>query len=155
MMMMMIMIIIIIVVILSSLATGHFSLVPVLNQRWSPPFRHQVSDYNTFLIMCDVPIIAVFCSESSECFPGMASKFFLYYYYYHHHHHPFIMAVALIPVPARQMRKYSVFSVSSVLTYGLVHQLQRCRWYSPCRWWQFFSKRIVCFEDFCFIWERV
>jgi len=27
--------------------------------------------------MCDVPSIAVFCSESTECFPGMASKFFL------------------------------------------------------------------------------
>jgi len=27
--------------------------------------------------MCDVPIIAVFCSESIECFPGTASKFFL------------------------------------------------------------------------------
>jgi len=27
--------------------------------------------------MCDVPSIAVFCSESIECFPGRASKFFL------------------------------------------------------------------------------
>jgi len=27
--------------------------------------------------MCDVPSIAVFCSESIECFPGIASKFFL------------------------------------------------------------------------------
>jgi len=27
--------------------------------------------------MCDVPSIAVFCSESVECFPGTASKFFL------------------------------------------------------------------------------
>jgi hypothetical protein len=27
--------------------------------------------------MCDVPSIAVFCSESIECFPGSASKFFL------------------------------------------------------------------------------
>jgi len=26
--------------------------------------------------MCDVPGIAVFCSASTECFPGMASKFF-------------------------------------------------------------------------------
>ena len=31
----------------------------------------------TLCIMCDVPSIAVFCSESTECFPGMASKFFL------------------------------------------------------------------------------
>ena len=27
--------------------------------------------------MCDVPSIAVFCSESIECFPGTAFKFFL------------------------------------------------------------------------------
>jgi hypothetical protein len=27
--------------------------------------------------MCDVPSIAVFCSESIECFRGTASKFFL------------------------------------------------------------------------------
>jgi len=27
--------------------------------------------------MCDVPSIAVFCSESIECFPGIASKIFL------------------------------------------------------------------------------
>ena len=27
--------------------------------------------------MCDVRSIAVFCSESMECFPGIASKFFL------------------------------------------------------------------------------
>jgi len=27
--------------------------------------------------MCDIPSIAVFCSESIECFPGTASKFFL------------------------------------------------------------------------------
>jgi hypothetical protein len=26
-------------------------------------------------IMCDVPSIAVFCSESVECFPGTASKY--------------------------------------------------------------------------------
>jgi len=27
--------------------------------------------------MCDVPSIDIFCSESIECFPGMASKCFL------------------------------------------------------------------------------
>jgi len=27
--------------------------------------------------MCDVPSISIFCSESIECFPGTASKFFL------------------------------------------------------------------------------
>ena len=37
----------------------------------------QASHCSTFLIMCDVPSIAVFCTESIECFPGTASKFFL------------------------------------------------------------------------------
>ena len=27
--------------------------------------------------MCDVPSIAIFCSESIECLPGTASKFFV------------------------------------------------------------------------------
>ena len=60
-----------------SLFIGLFCLVLLLNQRWSPPLRLQVSHCRTFRIMCDVPSIAVFCSESIECFPGTASKFFL------------------------------------------------------------------------------
>ena len=60
-----------------SLVTGLFCLVPVLNQRWSPQLTLQASHCSTFRIMCDVPSIAVFCSESIECFPGTASKFFL------------------------------------------------------------------------------
>ena len=31
--------------------------------------------------MCDVPTIAVFCSESVECFPGIASRFFFKPFY--------------------------------------------------------------------------
>ena len=54
----------------------HFFLVLLLNQRWSPPLRLQASHCSTFRIMCDVPTIAVFCSESVECFPGIVSKFF-------------------------------------------------------------------------------
>ena len=57
--------------------TGLFFLVLFLNQRWSPPLRLQVSHCSTFRIMCDVPSIAVFCSESIEWFPGTVSKFFL------------------------------------------------------------------------------
>jgi len=60
-----------------SLVTGLFFLVLLLNQRWSPPLRLQVSHCSTFRVMCAVPSIAVFCSESIECFPGTASKFFL------------------------------------------------------------------------------
>ena len=53
----------------------HFFLVLLLNQRWSPPLRLQASHCSTFRIMCDVTSIAVFCSESIECFPGIVSKF--------------------------------------------------------------------------------
>ena len=60
-----------------SLVTGPFFLVLLLNQRWSPPLRLQASHCSTFRNMCDVPSIAVFCSESIECFPGTVSKFFL------------------------------------------------------------------------------
>ena len=60
-----------------SLVTDLFFLVLLLNQRWSPPLRLQASHCSTFRIMCDVPSIAVFSSELSECFPGTASKFFL------------------------------------------------------------------------------
>ena len=66
----------------------HFFPVLLLIQRWSPPLRLQASHCSTFRIMCDVPSIAVFCSESIECLPGTASKFYLkllvtiYYYYY-------------------------------------------------------------------------
>ena len=41
------------------------------------PTAQASSDHSTFRIMCDVPSVAVFCSESIECFPGTASKFFL------------------------------------------------------------------------------
>ena len=60
-----------------SLVTGLFFLVLLLKQRWSPPLRLQASHCSTFRIMCDVLSIAVFCSESIECFPGTASKFYL------------------------------------------------------------------------------
>ena len=59
-----------------SLVTGHFFPVLLLNQRWSPPLTLQASHCITFRIMCDVPSIAVFCSEYIECFPGTVSKFF-------------------------------------------------------------------------------
>ena len=56
----------------------HRHFFPVLhsNQRWSPPLRLQASHCSTFRIMCDVPSIAVFCSESIEWFPAIVSKFF-------------------------------------------------------------------------------
>ena len=56
--------------------TGLFFPVLLLNQRWSPPLTLQASHCSTFRIMCDVPSIAVFCSESIECVPGTVSKFF-------------------------------------------------------------------------------
>ena len=60
-----------------SLVTGLFFPGLLLNQRWSPLIRLQASHCSTFRIMCDVPSIAVFCSESIECFSGTVSKFFL------------------------------------------------------------------------------
>jgi len=54
----------------------HFFLVLLLNQQWSPPLTLQASHCSTFRIVCDVLSIAVFCSESIECFPGIFSKFF-------------------------------------------------------------------------------
>ena len=54
----------------------HFFLVLLLNQRRSPPLRLQASHCSTLRIMCDVPSVAVYCSESIECFPGTVSKFF-------------------------------------------------------------------------------
>jgi hypothetical protein len=62
---------------MSSLVTGLFFLVLLLNQRWSPPLSLQASHCSTFRIMCDVPSIAVFCSESIERLNGTDSKFFL------------------------------------------------------------------------------
>jgi hypothetical protein len=67
-----IIVVIVVIIIRLSLVTGLFSLVLVLKQRRYPPLKLQVSHCSTFHIMCDVPSIAVFCSESIECFPDMA-----------------------------------------------------------------------------------
>jgi hypothetical protein len=42
-----------------SLVTGLFFPVILLNQQWSPSLRLQASHCVTFLIMCDVPSIAL------------------------------------------------------------------------------------------------
>ena len=60
-----------------SLVTGLFFPVHLLNQRWSPQLRLQLSCCSTSRILCDVLSIAVLCIESVECFPGMASKFYI------------------------------------------------------------------------------
>jgi hypothetical protein len=48
----------------------------LLSQWWTPPLRFQVSACSTFLMMCDVPSMAVFCRESTECCPGIVSRYF-------------------------------------------------------------------------------
>jgi hypothetical protein len=53
--------IIVSVLLFLSLVTGLFFLVLLLNQQRSPLLRLQVSDCSTFVIMFDVPNIAVFC----------------------------------------------------------------------------------------------
>jgi hypothetical protein len=47
-----------------------------LSQWWTPPLRLQVSACSTFLMMCDVPSMAVFCRDSIECCPGIVSRYF-------------------------------------------------------------------------------
>jgi hypothetical protein len=64
---------------LSFIVTGFFSslvLLP-LSQWWTPPLRLQVSACSTFLMMCDVPSMAVFCKESIECCPGIVSRYYI------------------------------------------------------------------------------
>jgi hypothetical protein len=61
---------------LLSLITGFLpgsSLEPAVTPTTHTPVPH----CSTFRIMCAVPSTAVCCSESVECFPGIASKFFL------------------------------------------------------------------------------
>jgi hypothetical protein len=62
--------------ILLSLIAGIFFVVLFLNQGRPPPLRLQVLHSNTFLTMCSVPIMNVFCTESIKCFPGIASRFY-------------------------------------------------------------------------------
>ena len=71
-----IIIIIMLLLLLLSPVTGLFPLVLLSNQQWSPSLKLPVPDCNTFRIMFDVPSTAVFCTESTECFPCMASKLF-------------------------------------------------------------------------------
>ena len=71
-----VLLLLLLLLLLSSLVKGLFFLVLLLNQRWFPPLRLQVSHCSTFRITCDVPSMAVFCSESIERFPDTASKFF-------------------------------------------------------------------------------
>ena len=56
---------IIIIIIIMSLVTGLFFLVILLNQQWFPPLRLQASHCSNFRIMCDVPSIAAFWSETN------------------------------------------------------------------------------------------
>ena len=65
---------IIIIIIILSLVTGLFFLLCILllNQKWPPPFRLQVSDHSTSRILCDIPIViresVMFSSNCSESF---------------------------------------------------------------------------------------
>ena len=51
-----------------------FLLVLLLKERRFPVLRVQVSDCNIFCIMCNVHSISIFCNESTDCVPGLASK---------------------------------------------------------------------------------
>jgi hypothetical protein len=52
-----------------------FSLILLLlSQWWTPPLRLQVSACSNLLTMSDVPIMAVFCTESIDCYPGIVTR---------------------------------------------------------------------------------
>jgi len=74
--MLFLLIIIITAVIMLSLVTGLSSHILLWNKWYSLLLRLQVSDSSAFWIMCDIPSIAVSCSECTVCFPGIPSKFF-------------------------------------------------------------------------------
>ena len=93
-----------------SLVTGLFFLVLLLNQRWSPPLRLQASHCSTFRIMCDVPSIAVFCSESIECFPGIDSKFFL----------KFLVTIPVAPIITGKIIRFR-FYIRCISIYKLLY----------------------------------
>ena len=60
-----------------SLVNGIF--FPVLLLKSSDPHRSRFKFHTAvYSVLCDVPSIAVFCSESIECFPATASRLFLY-----------------------------------------------------------------------------
>jgi len=67
-----------IIIIIISCHTGFLSslVLLLLSQWWTPPLRLQVSACSTFLMMCDVPSMTVFCRESIECCPGIVSRYF-------------------------------------------------------------------------------
>jgi hypothetical protein len=60
-----------------SIVTGLFSPALPLTHQWPPPLTLQVSHCSAFRNVCAVPSTAVCCSESIECFPGIAYRFFL------------------------------------------------------------------------------
>jgi hypothetical protein len=46
------------------------------NQWWTPPLSLQVSNCSTFLVVCDLSSMAVFCIESIKCFHSIVSRIF-------------------------------------------------------------------------------
>ena len=60
----------------SSLITGFSSPYFSWTRGDPPPLRLQAPHCTTF-VLCVTFLVHVFCSESIECFPGTASKFFL------------------------------------------------------------------------------
>jgi hypothetical protein len=65
--------------------------------------------------MCDIPSIAVFCSESIECLLSTASNYYYYYYYYYYYkdvssHTPFLPGTSLEPavIPTAQPSSFTL-----------------------------------------------
>ena len=93
-----------------SLVTSLFCLVLLLNQRWSPPLRLQVSHCSTFHIICDVPSIAVFCNESIKCLLLLLLLLLLLYDMDVSCHRPFLPGTSLEPavIPTAQASSFTL-----------------------------------------------
>ena len=104
--------VVVVVVLLYMVVSCHRPFIPVLllNQRLSQLLRLQASHCSTFRIMCDVPSTAVCCSESIECFPGIASKFCF---------KPFV-AIPLAPIITGMITHF-VFHVRCISVHKLLY----------------------------------
>ena len=80
--------------------------------------------------MCDVPSIAVFCSESIECFPGKASKFFL----------KLLVTIPVVPVTTGIIVHFRFhirgISIHKLLYFNFYYYYYYYYYYVPFRYWQ-------------------
>jgi len=78
--------------------------------------------------MCDVPSIAVFCSESIECFPGIVSKFFF---------------KRLVTIPVAQIITGTIVHFRFHIRCISIHKLLYFNFFSASFWTTFLSVGII------------